>query len=197
VAEPGYRALLIGSSTGGPEILTRILSRLPAPLPVPVLIAQHVLPNYEAGLALWLTRAGHQARVAVAGERPQAGVVYLGRGDHHLTLNAQGVFEEHPKQAEEACPSADALFKSAARACAGARLISVVLTGMGRDGAEGSVALRDAGAYTLAQALETCVVPSMPAEAIKAGGIREQLSPEEIAARIVALLRLTPPTPHL
>jgi two-component system chemotaxis response regulator CheB len=173
------RQVLIGASTGGPEVLYRLLSSLAAPLPYPVLITQHTLKGFDESLAQWLSCTGHQVRVASEGDLPVPGRVLLAPADKHLRIAPEGVTLV-PGRPGETIASVDIMLESAARVW-GSRCLAVLLTGMGNDGAKGMRAVRDCGALTVAQAPDTCVVASMPESASARGAVCQMLRPEEIA----------------
>jgi two-component system chemotaxis response regulator CheB len=182
------RVALVGASTGGPELLSRILTALPAPLPFPLLFAQHTLEGFDQSLAQWLSCSGHRVSVARAGDVPVAGRVLLAPADRNMRVGPDGV-ELIPVQRKDTLSSVDAMFESAAKLW-GAQCMAVLLTGMGRDGAAGMVALRDRQALTIAQAAHTCVVPNMPMSAQAAGAVRRVLTPSEIVRGLQELAAL-------
>jgi two-component system chemotaxis response regulator CheB len=171
--------VLIGASTGGPEVLYRLLSTLTAPLPYPMLITQHTLKGFDESLAQWLSCTGHQVKVASEGEVTVAGRVLLAPADKHLRVTPEGVTLVTAKPGETIA-SVDIMLESAARVW-GPQCLAVLLTGMGNDGARGMRAVRDCGALTVAQAPDTCVVSSMPESANSRGAVCQMLRPEEIA----------------
>jgi two-component system chemotaxis response regulator CheB len=172
------RQVLIGASTGGPEILYSTLSSLPAPLPYPVLITQHTLEGFDDSLAQWLSCTGHQVEVARDGDVPIAGRVLLAPADRHMRISIAGITLV-PIRRGEPLASVDVMLESASRVW-GEQCLAIVLTGMGKDGANGMRALYDRGAVTVAQTLDTCVVASMPESARARGAVRRMLRPEEI-----------------
>ncbi|MCB9420332.1 MAG: chemotaxis response regulator protein-glutamate methylesterase [Ardenticatenaceae bacterium] len=182
------KLLAIGSSTGGPAALYKILGQLPANLTVPVVIVQHISFGFVGGLAGWLN-GGSQLTVKVAehGERLQAGTVLLAPDDHHLLVDSFGRVR---LQAGEAVgghiPSVTVLFDSVAQAY-GAAAVGVILTGMGRDGADGLKAMRDKGAVTIAQDEGSCVVFGMPKEAIRLGAAVHVVPLDKIAEKVTAV----------
>jgi two-component system chemotaxis response regulator CheB len=185
---PGpVRLIAIGASTGGPPALQAILSQLPADLPV--VVVQHMSPGFIQGLARWLNETTPlQVKVAGNGETLQAGMVYLAPDGRHLLVTAGGrarLRTSPPVSGHR--PSATALFQSVAQNY-GSAAVGVLLTGMGRDGAQGFKALRDAGAHTIAQDEATCVVFGMPKQAIALGAVEEVLPLEQIGARLGALI---------
>jgi two-component system chemotaxis response regulator CheB len=173
------RQVLIGASTGGPEVLYRLFSSVPAPLPYPVLVTQHTLKGFDGTLAQWLSGTGHQVGVAADGDVPAAGRVLLAPADKHLRMGERGV-ELVAATGTETVSSVDVMLESAGRVW-GAQCLAILLTGMGTDGAKGMRALRERGALTIAQTPETCVVSSMPESARARGGVSQMLRPEEIA----------------
>jgi two-component system, chemotaxis family, response regulator WspF len=172
----------IGSSTGGPKALATLLSTLPLSLEAPVLIAQHVDRQFAAGLADWLNEQTElQVVVAGEGERPRPGTVYLAGTSDHLVLGADLALHYTRDPAEYPYrPSADVLFLSLKQHWP-QRGVGIVLTGMGRDGASGLLALRQAGWHTIAQDQRTSVVYGMPRAARDLGAAAEILPIESIA----------------
>lgn len=188
------RVALVGASTGGPELLWRILSGVGAPLPFPLLFAQHTLQGFDGSLAHWLSSSGHRVSVARAGDLPEAGRVLLAPADQNMKLCANGV-ELVPTQRADSLQSIDVMFTSAAQLW-GAQCMAILLTGMGRDGAAGMVALRQRDALTIAQAAHTCVVPNMPLSAQAAGAVRKVLTPDEIVRGLQQLAALRSQPTH-
>jgi two-component system chemotaxis response regulator CheB len=174
------RQVLIGASTGGPELLYRMFSSLQAPFPVPLLVTQHTLDGFDDSLAQWLSCTGHEVRVARDGDVPIAGRVLLAPADKQLWVSDGGVALV-PARRSESINTVDAMFNSAATAW-GETCLAILLTGMGKDGALGMRALFDRGALTVAQSPETCVVASMPESARARGAVRQMLRPEEIVS---------------
>jgi two-component system chemotaxis response regulator CheB len=185
--------LVIGVSTGGPNALARLLPQLPAALPVPVLIVQHMPPVFTRMLAERLDQISPLAvREAVAGVAPEAGEVWLARGDWHLEVAREAgrlCLREHQGPPVNSCrPAVDPLFRSAARATEGA-LVALVLTGMGRDGCEGAREIRAAGGLVLAQDEESSVVWGMPGAVAQTGLADAVLPLDELAPLATRLLR--------
>jgi two-component system chemotaxis response regulator CheB len=181
------RYVLIGGSTGGPELLYRMLSALPAPFRLPILITQHTLEGFDDSLAQWLSTTGHDVKLAKNGELPKAGTVRLAPADASLKVGYAGVsLTPSSKTATASMDSIDSMFSSAARVW-GEQCLAMVLTGMGRDGAAGMRALCERGALTIAQSSQTCVVASMPESARAVNAIKYVLSPEEMLGVLRAL----------
>ncbi len=177
---PRYECVLIGASTGGPSVLHEIFSSIQKPYPLPIVVAQHVLEGFDSGLAAWLSTTGHRVALALTGEPLKSGRVYLAPSTQNLLLSHEGLWRVPAEaRAGQALPSIDALFDSAARTL-GAKLIAVLLTGMGADGAAGLLTLRRAGATTIAQQAATCVVNGMPEVARQRGAVEQSLSPSQI-----------------
>jgi two-component system, chemotaxis family, protein-glutamate methylesterase/glutaminase len=180
-ARADTRGVVIGASTGGPVALKTILERLPKHLPVPVLIVQHIAVGFTDGLARWLGEAtGFPVHIASHGLRPKPGHAYLAPEAFQMKLALDGsiaLADIGPINGH--CPSVAHLFDSAAIVW-GARAIAVLLTGMGRDGAQELKLLRSAGALTLAQDEESSTVHGMPGEAIRLGAACHVLSPQQI-----------------
>jgi two-component system chemotaxis response regulator CheB len=179
-------AIGIAASTGGPQALATILATVPAGFTLPVLVVQHITAGFAPGLISWLDRL-LALPVGVAEDgAPALPGVWFAPDDTHLGLDGQGRFalDAHTQRGAHR-PSADMLFESLA-AGAGETALGIVLTGMGRDGAQGVRALRAAGATVVAQDEESCAVFGMPRAAVEAGADRV-LSLAEIAALLCGL----------
>lgn len=180
--------VLVGASTGGPPLLHQVFEQVPAPLPVPVVVIQHVMPGFSRGLVDWLSAVtGHPVKLCEQPTRMAPGHLYFAPDRRHLHLTDPGALAPHdapPRRFQR--PSVDELFDSAV----GHRpesTLALVLTGMGDDGAAGLLALRRAGARTVAQRPSTCVADSMPSRAIEQGAAGEVLDPAGIV-RLLATL---------
>ncbi len=185
------KIIVVGSSTGGPEALRLFLERLPADAPG-VLIAQHMPAAFTAPMARRLNDLCKvQVLEAQGGERVLPGHVYVAPGHSHLKLVRSGAnYMTSLDQGEPVNrhrPSVDVLFDSAAQAAA-QNAIGVILTGMGKDGAQGLLRMRQAGACTYAQDEATCVVFGMPREAIAIGAACDVAALTELPARIIQRL---------
>ena len=189
------RLVAIGVSTGGPKTLLDIVPLLPPDLPAAVAIVQHMPETFTASFAKSLGKSSKiPVKEAVAGEVLLNGHAYVARGGKHLVFAQQrligGVmarYVTHPSDTLHT-PSADVMMGSAVETF-GSRIVGVLLTGMGCDGADGMVAIRRAGGQTIAESESTCVVFGMPAVAIERGGAAHVLPSHEIASKVVALLR--------
>lgn len=190
------RAILIGSSTGGPKALAALLPELTSRVDVPIVVVQHMPAEFTKSLAESLARQTHCTVVeADEGVVLQPRTVYIARGGKHLALrnDPQGrlVANLNDQPAESGCrPSASVLFRSAATTL-GREAIAVVLTGMGNDGAAGLGPLKRAGAFVVAQDEASSVVWGMPGSAVAAGLVDAVMPLGEIAAAIgtIALRR--------
>jgi len=179
-------AIGIAASTGGPPALALLLGALPASLPVPILIAQHIAPGFSEGLMRWLARScALPVRAARDGAACEPGTIYLPpEGCDLLVDRARGL--RTPLASGPHRPSANLLFSSLATAY-GARAAGFILTGMGDDGTEGLLALRRAGGPTFAQEEPSCAVFGMPRAAQDAGAVNELVSLERMSRLIVEL----------
>jgi two-component system chemotaxis response regulator CheB len=173
LGSPQADLLVIGSSTGGPKALQDILPSLPASLPVPCLIVQHMPSTFTKPFAERLDGLC-QVRVKEAeqGEPLKAGTVYIAPGGIHMTYGARGpkgCVELSPEPVSSLHrPSVDVLFLSVAELFKG-QVLAGILTGMGADGAKGMEQLKHKGAHTLAESEESCVVYGMPRAAVERG----------------------------
>ena len=186
------RAVVIGSSTGGPEALVSLLRGLAPSLgEVPVLIAQHMPPIFTAALAERLSRvAGVEAVEARDGQILVGGRVYVAPGDGHMTIGPGApphIAISNGPAVNYCRPSVDLLFDSAAKVFGG-RALGIVLTGMGVDGAEGATQIADAGGSVIAQDLGSSVVWGMPGAAVKAGACASVLPLDAIARTAAQLI---------
>jgi two-component system chemotaxis response regulator CheB len=188
-AREGVSLVAIGSSTGGPSALQKVLEPFPADFPVPVVIAQHIAEGFIPGLVGWLDGScAVDVRVAVDGDRLLPGTVHMAPTGGNLEIEHDTIRIRPPGPRQLYVPSADTLFVSVARSHA-AQAIGVILTGMGADGAAGLKAMRAAGAVTIAQDEETSVVFGMPKAAIENGAVRHVLPIERIGETVIGLVR--------
>jgi len=179
--------IVIASSTGGPMALCQLLSALPADFPVPILLVQHNTSGFDKGFVQWLDGYSQlDVKLAEEGIYPIEGNVYVGPTEKHLTVGADGIAFNLDAPVCNQRPSADILFKTAAEHY-GDSLISVVLTGMGSDGAEGTRAVKKAGGITIAQDEATSMIFGMPQEAIATGCVDIVLPLNEIAQKLLDL----------
>ncbi len=192
----GEAAVAIAASTGGPRALSQVLRALPSDLGAAVLIVQHMPPGFTSTLAERLSGlASLPVEEASGGETVRPGRVWLAPGDFHMRVRRiDGTVKITLDQRESMWgtrPAADALFPSVAEAFGG-RSVGVVLTGMGRDGANGLAAIRASGGRTIAQDKATSVVYGMPGRAVEQGAAEHIVSLDGIAGAIVECLAELP-----
>jgi len=182
----------IGSSTGGPRALQKVLTRLPADFPAPILIVQHMPPKFTLSLAQRLdSLAPIRVKEAEDREPVRPGTAYIAPGGWHMRLDRGRDYRirltrEEPRSGHR--PSVDVLFESLLPFASSLRLHAVLLTGMGNDGAQGMLKLkRGASATTIAQSEDTCVVYGMPRCAVELGCADHILPIDEVAAKLIQL----------
>lgn len=183
------RLVAVGASTGGPQVLTKLLTGLPADLAAPLLVVQHIAPGFIPGMAEWLSQGTRlTVKLAEPAESVRPGTVYLAPDGLQMGIAKDGRIRLMKELVEEGfCPSASYLLQSVAESY-GRSAIGILLTGMGRDGAAGLKRLREAGGVTIVQNEESSVVFGMPAEAIRLGAAEYVLSPEQIVGTIRSLV---------
>lgn len=184
---PGRQLIAIGSSTGGTEALREIFQALPAGMP-PIAVVQHMLPGFTEAFAARLDRlCALRVKLAEEGESLQTGTIYLAPSGQHLQVERRPpglvarLLDAPPVSRHR--PSANVLFESAAEACR-SKALGIILTGMGDDGAEGLLQMREAGAHTLGQDEASSVVYGMPKMAWLRGAVVQQ-APLSALARLM------------
>jgi two-component system chemotaxis response regulator CheB len=189
------RLVVIGASTGGPAAMREIVQRLSPDFPLPILLVMHLSEKFETSMVEWLGKnATMPVRHAVDGEPlPQTGraVLVMARANRHLVMREGRLWLVDGPERHSSRPSVDVLFESVAREV-GSRAIACLLTGMGRDGADGLDSLRRAGAMTLAQDEASSVVFGMPSEAIRLGAARHVVGLHDIPAWLETFARRRP-----
>lgn len=190
-ALPGdIRYVAIGSSTGGPLVLQKILAALPADFPVPIFVVQHIAKGFTQGMVDWIAGScALKIKMADHGERPVPGVVYIAPDAKHMKLTRGGTLaltDDLPEHSVR--PSVSYFFRSLIEAGLARYTLALLLTGMGKDGSAELKQLKDAGATTIAQDEKSSVVFGMPGEAVKLGGTTYILNPEEIIVKLRELL---------
>lgn len=186
------RIIFVGASTGGTEAIKEFLLGIPADCP-PILIVQHMPESFTASFAKRLDGlCAPQVIEAQGNEKVEPGKVFIAPGHSHLSIRrgANGYVTELQATApvNRHRPSVDVLFDSAA-ALVGRQAIGVILTGMGKDGAQGLLRMRQAGAQTFGQDEASCVVYGMPREAFIIGAVNEQCPLGDMARRVLAAVR--------
>lgn len=189
----GVAVVAVGASTGGPAALQCILSALPKSLPVPILVVQHIAPGFTEGFVEWL---GHTSNLPVhvpaQGHYILPGHVYVAPEGLHMEVAMGGQIRLTQKEFENGLrPSVSYLFRSVARVYGGCA-VGILLTGMGKDGAEELKQMRKWGAITIAQDRESSVVYGMPGEAMRLGAARYVLCPDQISAMLESLAGVQP-----
>ncbi|WPP01001.1 chemotaxis response regulator protein-glutamate methylesterase [Pseudomonas sp. HR96] len=184
--EQRQRLVAIGSSAGGPAALEILLKGLPRDFSAAIVLVQHVDQVFAAGMAEWLAgSSGLAVRLARDGERPQAGTVLLAGTNHHIRLLKNGTLAYTAEPVNEIYrPSIDVFFESVAQFWTG-DAVGVLLTGMGRDGAQGLKLMRQQGYLTIAQDQQSCAVYGMPKAAAAIDAAVEIRPLERIAPRLM------------
>ncbi len=189
MVETTDRVVALGTSTGGTQALEAVLSRLPVDSPG-IVIVQHMPEAFTAAFAQRLNKICQiEVKEAAAGDRVHTGRALIAPGGRHLVLERSGaqyrvnVIDGPPVSRHR--PSVDVLFRSVART-AGRNALGVIMTGMGDDGARGLKEMREAGARTVGQDEDSCVVYGMPKEAMKLGAVEREVSLDDIPAAILS-----------
>ena len=188
----GRRAVAIGASAGGPRTLSYLLSRLPAGLPAPVLVVQHMPPGFTHSFAERLHEHSPLAvKEAEEGDVALPGQAYIAPGDHHMLIEKQAgrkiIRLNQSPRVKGLRPSADVTIISVAEAY-GAGSIGVILTGMGSDGVEGLQAIKERGGMVIAQDKASSIIYGMPRAAVESGCVDKVLPLDEIPEEIVRIL---------
>ncbi|MDR1352232.1 MAG: chemotaxis-specific protein-glutamate methyltransferase CheB [Treponema sp.] len=182
-------AVVLAASTGGPKALSQLCAAMPGDFPVPVIMVQHNSSGFDRGFAQWLdTYTPLEVRLAEAGDRPGKGEIYVAPTGRHLLAGDNGLFFNDGEPVNNQKPAADLLFRSAARVYQN-RVISVVLTGMGCDGADGTRYIKKAGGITIAQDEESSLIYGMPKAAVETGCVDMVLPLDKIPSKLVFLAR--------
>ncbi|MFA7159434.1 MAG: chemotaxis response regulator protein-glutamate methylesterase [Kiritimatiellia bacterium] len=189
-SQPLPPLVVIGSSTGGPAALLDIFMPLPKEFPAATVVVQHVDVAFSSDLAEWLGRqCALPVKVARSGCRPEPGTIWIAGTNDHMVMTAEKklVYRREPRDVVYR-PSVDVFFHSVAASWPG-RGTGIVLTGMGRDGAEGLLSLRKSGWKTIAQDKETSVVFGMPKAAIESNAAMKVLPIDRIAQELLSCTR--------
>ncbi len=186
-----HQILAVGASTGGTNAIEQVLTRLPANTPGTVIV-QHMPEAFTAAFAQRLNKiCPMEIREAKNNDTVSPGTALIAPGNQHMILRRSGaryhvVVKDGPPVHHQR-PSVDVLFRSVAKQ-AGRNAVGVILTGMGADGAQGMLAMRESGSRNIAQDEQSCVVFGMPKEAIKAGAVEHVLPLDKIPTKIIKLL---------
>lgn len=161
--------IVVGASTGGPQAVSIFLSSISKPFPLPITLVQHIETGFDKGYADWLTEeTGHKVILAKEGVNPESGIVYVAPTDFHLKFERGMFILDNGNKVLNQKPAVDVLFKSAADNL-GRKVIAVLLTGMGTDGAEGCAQIQAHGGYTIVQNEASSLIYGMPKAAIERG----------------------------
>jgi two-component system chemotaxis response regulator CheB len=187
-----YDIVAMGASAGGLKALNEVLHVLPRNFPCSIVVVQHLAPHHKSWMADLLGRSSRvKVKQAEHGEILLPGTVYTAPPDEHLLVGPGKVQLAHTQLVRFSRPSIDLLFESVA-GMYGSRSIGVILSGSGKDGAEGIRTIKESGGITMAQAAETAEFPPMPQAAIETGCVDFILRLEEIGSKLVELCcRLT------
>ncbi len=186
---PTFPLIVIGASTGGPRIVYQILATLPPNFPAAVMVVQHIAAGFSAGMATWLaTGCRMPVRLATEGIPIRPGEVLIAPDQRDMLISRIGRVRLSEERTQLQHPSIDMTMRTAAEAFR-ERTIGVLLTGMGRDGAEGMRAIKLAGGMTFAQDQASSTIFGMPRAAQEIGAVETLLPPSDIAARLIALVQ--------
>lgn len=183
--------IAIGASTGGTEAIANVLTKLPTNIPG-IVVVQHIPPMFSTMFAQRINKCtGFDVKEAEDGDEIKAGRVLIAPGDKHLRVKRKGnKLVASVKEGEKVsghCPSVNVLFNSVANEV-GEKAVGVIMTGMGADGADGLLAMRNNGAKTIGQDKESCIVYGMPKEAYIRGAVQKQASLDNIPKTILEML---------
>jgi two-component system chemotaxis response regulator CheB len=185
---PNFRIVVMGTSTGGPLAVREIISALPANFPLPILLVQHLEAAFDQSYADWLQEStGLKVGLARGGPLPGPGTLSVAPVGTHLKIDGNELVLDDGPEVFNQKPAVDVLFSSATTF--GKRVLAVLLTGMGRDGAQGCLEIRQHGGYTLVQDQASSAIFGMPRAAIELQAASEILSLSNFAKRMVALVQ--------
>ncbi len=183
-------AVVIGASTGGPKALQEVLTKFPANLGVPVFVVQHMPEGFTKVFSERLDKACNMRVVEAAeGMKINSNTIYIAKGGQHMTVGSNNLIhlnEEPPIWGVR--PAVDKLFNSATKVYKG-NLISAILTGMGRDGADGTANIKDNGGITISEDKSTCTIYGMPKAAFETGKVDLVVPLNEIANNIIRIIK--------
>ncbi len=183
-------AVVIGASTGGPKALQEVLTKLPSDLGVPVFVVQHMPEGFTKVFSERLDKACNMKVLEAAeGMKISKDTIYIAKGGKHMTVGSNNVIhlnEEPPIWGVR--PAVDKLFNSAIKVYGG-NLISAILTGMGRDGADGTSNIKDSGGVTISEDKSTCTIYGMPKAAFETGKVDLVVPLNEIASKVIKIVK--------
>lgn len=184
-----FDAVVIGASTGGPKALYSVITELPSDLGIPVFVVQHMPKGFTKAFADRLnTNSKLRVVEAAHNERIEKNTVYIAPGGYHMEVSCEGKIKLNEEPAIWGVrPAVDKLFKSASKVYKG-NLLSVVLTGMGRDGADGTSVVKLGGGYTIAEDEATCTIYGMPKATFATGKVDEVIPLYDICRRVTQLV---------
>ena len=177
----------IGISSGGPQVLAEIFSNLNSTFPYPILVVQHITPGFLEGMVAWLGRLS-QIPIHIASDKEKIipGNIYFAPDYHEMRMQNDIIHLRKCNEGVNICPSVAFMFENMAKQYA-KQTIAILLTGMGRDGANELKTLKDAGALTIAQDKESSLVHGMPGEAIKIDAANYILNPDEVISMLQSI----------
>ncbi|MDF2577974.1 MAG: response regulator receiver modulated CheB methylesterase [Chlamydiales bacterium] len=182
-----YEMLVIGASTGGPVAVNTLLSGLPKDFPLPIAIVQHLEVGFDQGYVEWLdSDTKLNVRLAKDGDSPQPGEVLVAPATHHIVFQGRRLYLNDGPRVLNQKPAVDVLFETAAKTYK-QHLVGVLLTGMGADGANGCVAIKQQSGYTVVQDKESSAIFGMPKCAIEKGGACTVLPLLEISKHLIKI----------
>ncbi len=190
IAQRKINVVAIGSSTGGPRALQKILTCLPEDFPVPIIIAQHMPPAFTGPFAERLNQlSALKVKEAEEGDLVKKGTIYIAPGRGHMSIERKKITESVLRISEERGeyiyrPSVDVLMLSAVESFSG-HVLGVILTGLGNDGSKGMKEIKNKGGRTIAESEQTCVVYGMPKSVVESGAADQILPIDEIAGYII------------
>lgn len=184
ITSPAHPIVVIGASTGGPRVVRQILAQCSAPFSAAIIVVQHIAEGFSAGLVEWLQGScALPVRLSAEHDNLLAGVVYIAPDSYDLLVRPGGRVHLSDRRVQLQRPAIDIAMQSAAEVF-GERTIGILLTGMGRDGAVGLRAIKEAGGFTIAQDEASCAIYGMPKAAVDLGAVDTVLTPDEICVAI-------------
>ncbi len=180
----------IAASTGGPQVIHKLFSELPGDFPAPIVVVQHINAAFAQSLAGWLAATSKlKVKLAKDGDPLMPAEVLIAPPGQHLVIPSRGRVALRAGEPRDGhLPSATMMLESAAKAY-GRRTVGLILTGMGTDGADGMLAIKNVGGRTIAQSQETCVVFGMPGAAIARGAAEQIVAGDDLSSALLKLAR--------